>query len=184
MYPPFPRLQPLRETVSTLCVGRARLAFVCVHKKTKFTQRQSCLSRRLKRTPNLSSRSSGGTCESRWGKRKSGTTETPADTRVLSQVYYIRQRRSFIATGQRSHSFPLSAASSGMCGCVRDRAAAISPAPPSCGLSPCSVPRWGSARSRFAHGRLQASYPLPWVLIAITDSLNGAKESDGAGRRM
>lgn len=167
-----------------MCVGRARLAFVCVHKKTKFTQRQSCLSQCLKRTPNLSSRSSGGTCESRWGKRKSGTTETPADTRVLSQVYYIRQRRSFIATGQRSHSFPLSAASSGMCGCVRDRAAAINPAPPSCGLSPCSVPRWGSARSRFAHGRLQASYPLPWVLIAITDSLNGAKESEGAGRRM
>lgn len=90
--------------------------------------------------------------------------------RVLSQVYYIRQRRSFTATGQRSHSFPPSAASSGMCGCVRDRSAAISP-----------VLRIISVRSRFALGRLQASYLLPWVLIAITDSLDGAKELERGG---
>lgn len=39
--------------------------------------------------------------------------------RGLSQVYYICQQQSFITTGHRSHSFPLNAASSGMCECVR-----------------------------------------------------------------
>lgn len=42
-----------------------------------------------------------------------------AKHRGLSQVYYICQQRSFFTTGQGSHSFPMNAASSGMCGCVR-----------------------------------------------------------------
>lgn len=42
-----------------------------------------------------------------------------AKYRELSQVYYICQQQSFIATGHRSHSFPLNAASSGMCECAR-----------------------------------------------------------------
>lgn len=42
-----------------------------------------------------------------------------AKHRGLSQVYYICQQRSFITAGQRSHSFPLNAASSGTCECVR-----------------------------------------------------------------
>lgn len=44
--------------------------------------------------------------------------KTPADkpnTEGLSQVYYICQQWSFIATGHRSHSFPVNAASSGTC---------------------------------------------------------------------
>lgn len=120
------------------------------------------------------------------GETQSGTTETPADrrkTRVLSQVYYISQRRSFIATGQRSHSFPRSAASSGMCGCVRDRSSAISPARPSSTLSPAPPVNlcWGSAWSCCALESLQAFHLLRCALISNTDSFKLRKRVGGNG---
>lgn len=90
MYPPSLLLlstlvPPVLTRDSEHIVCRMCTPGVCVRpqkkkKKTVYPRGLSCLSRRPKRTLNLSSSgSSGGTCEFWTGKRKSGTTETPAD---------------------------------------------------------------------------------------------------------
>lgn len=59
------------------------------------------------------------TCELVQAAVQKQNSRRQAKHRGLSQVYYICQQWSFITTGQRSHSFPLNAASSGTCKCVR-----------------------------------------------------------------
>lgn len=91
-----------------------------------------------------------------------------AKHRELSQVYYICQQWSFIATGHRSHSFPLNAASSGMCECVR-RSSAISLPTVRQIISSCT---WrGAMQLHHILTKLQTPYPLSCVLSsALTGS--------------
>lgn len=106
-----------------------------------------------------------------------------AKHRGLSQVYYICQQRSFITAGQRSHSFPLNAASSGTCECVRQ---ILSHQPTHCPpdylkLFSVRVSEGGYITSSRAY---RPPYPLSCVLSSPpTASASRKRGGEGGGYR-